>query len=343
MTATATLDPTATAAPASAAATRRADWVDSAKGLGILLVVMGHAIIGLRDAERLVPDYGLNTLNYLVYTFHMPLFFLLGGLFVPRRVQADATSFVTGLLRRLVYPYFLWSVIQRFVIAAAGSAVNSPYAVTWDRLVALLWEPTSQYWYLHALFFMNLIAAVLYRPLGVTALFLAALIGLGLNALIAPPEVVANVCRFLPFYAAGVALGARIGRGESHRIALPTTVLAMVGWVALASMALHGGFGYWDVAALPAAALGAIAWTGLAQLPALAHSATLRYLGRNSMPIFLMHVLFTAGARIVVGGLLPSLPGWALFIVCLGAGVVGPVLLYEAARRLKLASALGFE
>lgn len=46
---------------------KRIDWVDVAKGVGIFLMVMGHSSM---------PD----AVNRWIYSFHMPLFFLLSGL-----------------------------------------------------------------------------------------------------------------------------------------------------------------------------------------------------------------------------------------------------------------------
>lgn len=47
--------------------TKRIDWIDVAKGVGIFLMVMGHTSM---------PD----AVNRWIYSFHMPLFFLLSGL-----------------------------------------------------------------------------------------------------------------------------------------------------------------------------------------------------------------------------------------------------------------------
>ena len=60
----------------------RIAWIDAARGIGIVLVVIGHVEGGLIDAgiqsgaSWAWPSYGL-------YTFHMPLFFFLAGLNVP--------------------------------------------------------------------------------------------------------------------------------------------------------------------------------------------------------------------------------------------------------------------
>lgn len=49
---------------------QRVSYVDVAKGLGLLLVVVGHTLVGSRWTY----------LNDAVYSFHMPLFFVLTGL-----------------------------------------------------------------------------------------------------------------------------------------------------------------------------------------------------------------------------------------------------------------------
>lgn len=44
---------------------KRVEWIDTAKGIGLILVILGHLKI----------DY----LSAWIYTFHMPLFFFLSG------------------------------------------------------------------------------------------------------------------------------------------------------------------------------------------------------------------------------------------------------------------------
>lgn len=67
----------------------RLDWVDVAKGLGIILVVMGHVWTrgAMRDA---------------IYAFHMPLFFLLAGYFAQPRPMRDCAA---RQWRSLAVPY----------------------------------------------------------------------------------------------------------------------------------------------------------------------------------------------------------------------------------------------
>ncbi|PKU93546.1 Acyltransferase [Bifidobacterium thermophilum] len=56
---------------------KRIEWIDIAKGIGITLVSFGH----LRNGDgQSVWLPALDSLIAAIYLFHMPLFFLLGGI-----------------------------------------------------------------------------------------------------------------------------------------------------------------------------------------------------------------------------------------------------------------------
>ncbi|OAD45807.1 acyltransferase family protein [Polaribacter atrinae] len=72
---------------------KRIDWIDQAKGFGIILVVYGHNFPVIE--------------NY-IYSFHMPLFFIIAGIFHPKKSNFDV---VKRRVRQILVPYFLWSFI----------------------------------------------------------------------------------------------------------------------------------------------------------------------------------------------------------------------------------------
>ena len=72
-------------------ASTRIGWIDAAKGIGLLCVILGHLSIPLVDTW--------------VYFFHMPLFFFLSGL-VFSGGKYDFKTFLSKKLRSLVIPYF---------------------------------------------------------------------------------------------------------------------------------------------------------------------------------------------------------------------------------------------
>ncbi len=148
----------------------RADWVDAAKGMGIVLVVIGHAIDGLTAARLADPNHGWGAAYFAIYSFHMPLFFLLTGLFVSQRLDANPGAFVHDTLVRVAWPYLLWSVLQLAVIDMLGNLVNTPSALDAQRIVSLLWEPTSQFWFLQALLILHLLSAAALPRIGVLAM-----------------------------------------------------------------------------------------------------------------------------------------------------------------------------
>lgn len=59
---------------------KRIKWLDCAKGMAAILVVAGHIARGYLEAGIYV-DYGriMMTLHNVIYSFHMPLFFMLSG------------------------------------------------------------------------------------------------------------------------------------------------------------------------------------------------------------------------------------------------------------------------
>ena len=84
-------------------------WLDMAKGLAIALVVLGHCL-----------DFD-NPLRYFIYTFHMPLFFVLAG--YTMRAKPRLTV-LTSSLRRLMVPYLVVSAIMLFFAFVPPASIN---------------------------------------------------------------------------------------------------------------------------------------------------------------------------------------------------------------------------
>lgn len=60
--------------------TAREAWLDSLKGFAALLVVLGHVLSGYLDAGTFPAAYdSFYAVRTWIYSFHMPLFFLLSG------------------------------------------------------------------------------------------------------------------------------------------------------------------------------------------------------------------------------------------------------------------------
>ena len=76
------------------------EWLDIAKGLGVLLVVIGHLWYNC-----LFP-----IVNTIIYSFHMPMFFILSG-FVFKKGNSKFGSFITSKIKRLILPTLIFFVL----------------------------------------------------------------------------------------------------------------------------------------------------------------------------------------------------------------------------------------
>lgn len=72
--------------------------LDIIKGIGIILMVVGHSG---------APDY----VHDIIYTFHMPLFFIASGWFFSERNLDDAKGFAMRKIKSIYFPYWKWCVI----------------------------------------------------------------------------------------------------------------------------------------------------------------------------------------------------------------------------------------
>lgn len=101
-----------------------AGWT-APRGLGILFVVVGHLLRGLRPAGILGDTAGNRFADAWIYAFHMPLFFILSGLFAERKIGRDARTFLVEQATTIAYPYLLWSALQTGLQIALSGTVNA--------------------------------------------------------------------------------------------------------------------------------------------------------------------------------------------------------------------------
>lgn len=82
---------------------KRIEWIDIAKGIGMLLVIFGH--FGMNPA-------GKEAISFIKSSFHMPLFFVLSGLLF--KDGSSAKDCFTWSMKRfiaLMIPFYLWTAI----------------------------------------------------------------------------------------------------------------------------------------------------------------------------------------------------------------------------------------
>ena len=98
----------------------RISIVDAVKGIAIILMVFGHTEQGALHrqiwAGRPNVIRCVEFSDTFIYSFHMPAFFFVSGLFLMRSVDRRGKwPFIVEKARTLLYPYLLWSFLA-FII-----------------------------------------------------------------------------------------------------------------------------------------------------------------------------------------------------------------------------------
>jgi len=309
-----------------------------ARGLGIILVVYGHALRGnfpFADAEswQAVQDD-------LIYSFHMPLFFVLAGLFLWKSIEKDRRGFLASRWERIIYPYLLWSAITAAIELPLAHFVNSP--LSWHEVWQIPFKPIEQYWFLYALLVHQLIAFALFPRKWL--LLAAIVVGLGLVFWLGGTWIVLRSMLYLPYLVAGMLAMPVLQVLASTNFTTRASV-AVGGWLAFAAMLASSfpsaesmvrgyvlGFG---------GSLGLVA-TAMLLTPVSALSRSLAILGQASLAIYVAHTIFSAGMRIGLKfiGIAPE--AGISFVAANVAGLLFPLMLWRLATVQDWSHWIGF-
>ena len=126
----------------------RVAWVDIAKGLCILLVVMMHATLGVEKATG--QDTVLNGFIEWAKPFRMPDFFLISGLFLAARINRPWRPYLDSKVLYFAYFYVLWLTIQ-FVVKAPGMVAEDGAGTTLAAYLTGLVQPWGTLWFIYML------------------------------------------------------------------------------------------------------------------------------------------------------------------------------------------------
>lgn len=136
-----------TEAGASPPPKQRERWIDTAKGIAIILVVFYHATFDYLDDLHvwLWSDY-----SELLETFRMPLFFFTAGIFAAGALSKPFRELVNIRVLRFVWLYMLWSIVAVFVF---WSAVGSGLSIGEDliEVARSIVIPNGQTWFIYAI------------------------------------------------------------------------------------------------------------------------------------------------------------------------------------------------
>jgi uncharacterized membrane protein YcfT len=311
----------------------RIAWVDYAKGICIVMVVMMHSTLGVGIAAG-----GEGFLHHVVAfakPFRMPDFFLISGLFLSRVIDRDWKTYLDRKVVHFAYFYLLWMTIQ-FVFKAPGLAAEHGVAATAQLYVLSFIEPFGTLWFIYLL---PIFFVVTKLTRGVPPLVIWLIAAALETATIDTGWTVIDefAARFVYFYT-GYWMASYVfdlARGVQEKPAFALAGLAL--WGALNGLLVYGGYSEWPIISLILGIMGAIAIIAIAALLAQTRLFdALRYCGQHSLVIYLGFFVFMAGTRVALlkTGIIPDIG--AMSVIVTFVGILGPLVLYWLVRNTSL-------
>src|ERR1700682_3746666 len=245
----------------------RIDWVDYAKGICIVMVVMMHSVLGVEAAAGAA---GLiDGLVAFAKPFRMPDFFLISGLFLAVVINRDWRTYLDRKVVHFAYFYLLWVTIQ-FGFKAPSFAAESGWSHVGLMYLESFIEPFGTLWFIYLLpvFFVVTKATRKLPPVaiwGVTALLEMAHIGTGWT-------VIDEFCaRFVYFYSGYLFARNVFALSDRARARPGLALAALAAWAMLNGSLVGSGFSEWPLISLALGLAGAGAIVTLGTLLARAH------------------------------------------------------------------------
>jgi uncharacterized membrane protein YcfT len=288
---------------------QRLDWVDVAKGISIILVVMMHSAYGVGEET--------GTAGYLHYVigwatpFRMPEFFLISGLFLSQVIGRDWARYADRRIVHYLYFYALWAVLQIGFKIGLGS--GDPMAAATQIALAIV-EPYGVLWFVYLLAVFSLATKLLHAAR--VPHWAALVVGAALQ--IAPVHTGSTVidygAEYFVYFYGGYSLAPHIFRvvgwaqrntevavGGLAAYALLNTALVFGGNFRMDPVLVQMGFASFPGLHLLLAFAGALAlcvFAGL--LSRLTLARWLRWLGAHSIVVYLSFSIPMATTRVVL-------------------------------------------
>jgi peptidoglycan/LPS O-acetylase OafA/YrhL len=325
-------------------------YVETLRGVACLLLVSYHVIgdTSLHGLE-LPPEHPFSFWNRMFSDVRMPMFSFISG-FVFSAYASDLIALrgkVFAKVRRLLIPMVVVASLFYWTQAAFAPQPEGP--VPYWRLFVL---PYQHYWYLQATFLLMLAVFLL--------TYVARKDGTRAAALLLPVCCVAAIAGeqwrpdvfssyeavYLAPYFLGGYLISHVARLRTamdavhQRPRLLGIVVPLLGLLCCLEFLLQKDLLTLGGPERHAVGLVVGLSTCLFLFALRFRSRLLAFVGDRSYAIYLFHVFFTAGSRIVLERLMPGMPVPLLFTIGLVAGVAGPILVSWLAAKTPVTSLL---
>lgn len=135
---------------------QRIEYIDVAKGMGILLVLLGHT------------GFISGILKQFIYAFHMPLFFVISGFLMAAKneEERDLKTLFSRKAKGLLLPYFIFSILYILVnLIEMKAGIMTGVSVIRNLVCSCLLYGDSVLWFLPCLFIAEMAAVFIVKKL----------------------------------------------------------------------------------------------------------------------------------------------------------------------------------
>jgi fucose 4-O-acetylase-like acetyltransferase len=316
----------------------RNDWVDYGKGVGIILVVYAHLLSSGYHAGLNIPERFFHLSDSTVYSFHMPLFFFLSGLFVENSLKKrGARSYILDKFLRIAYPYFIWSILQ--VSTEVIFSAQTQRGADIRDLSAIAYQPWGQFWFLYALLLMHLVYSVFNR---FRIFLLIASLALFFYPLNTGIVALSGFSTHFLFFIGGMLLKNFFTSTELIRVPLWATLTLLVLFLGSCYYIFESYIEpvrladrHYPLYFLYLSILGITNSIFVSQyLTRMRIFELVRIAGTYSLPIFLAHMLVGVATRMVLIHIF-HIQNWIIHIVAgVTVGLIAPIVLYRISMQM---------
>ncbi|SNS44420.1 Uncharacterized membrane protein YcfT [Tardiphaga sp. OK246] len=316
---------------AALSGTERIDWVDYAKGICIIMVVMMHSVLGVELAAGQT-GY-MHLLVAFAKPFRMPDFFLISGLFLARVIDRDWRTYLDRKVVHFLYFYVLWVTIQ-FGFKAPGFAAEHGWAYVANLYLISYIEPFGTLWFIYMLpvFFIVTKLARRVPPLliwGIAAALEMAHISTGWT-------MIDEFCsRFVYFYSGYLFATQVFALSDRARAKPAMALIGLAAWALVNAALVYDGCSEWPVISLMLGFAGAVAIIVMGTLLAkMQWLGFIRFFGEHSIVIYLAFFLPMATSRALLLKFSPFDIGTISLLVTL-CGVIGALVIWRLALMVR--------
>ena len=113
----------------------RIGYIDTVKGIAIILVVYMHCLECVKGAYFGEPEIMTDKLFAFTLSFHMPVFMMVSGYFATTLINKDISYIFKSRVLPIIFPLIFWC------------GISSIWHPTWYSNLVLGWE----YWFLNCI------------------------------------------------------------------------------------------------------------------------------------------------------------------------------------------------